>query len=148
MSLADLTANSVRLAIDEFRRIGREAFLKKYGFGRGVRYFLSDSDDLVDSKAVAGAAHGFLNGQMPLKASEFSGGDNTVAKRLREALRASSFCREEGLNLNVRASIGLATYPHDAQSPHDVIRQADEMMYLVKNTTRDNIGIAQRGVLK
>jgi len=31
---------------------------------------------------------------------------------------------------------------------HDVIRQADEMMYLVKNTTRDNIGIAQRGVMK
>jgi diguanylate cyclase (GGDEF)-like protein len=71
-----------------------------------------------------------------------------VAKRLRDALRASMFCKQEGLNLNVRASIGLATYPHDAKSPHDVIRQADEMMYLVKNTTRDNIGIAQRGVLK
>src|SRR6266481_7046797 len=71
-----------------------------------------------------------------------------VAKRLRDAMRASMFCKEEGLNLNVRASIGLATYPHDAKSPHDVIRQADEMMYLVKNTTRDNIGIAQRGVMK
>jgi diguanylate cyclase (GGDEF)-like protein len=71
-----------------------------------------------------------------------------VAKRLRDALRASNFCREEGLNLNVRASIGLATYPHDARDAHDIIRQADEMMYLVKNTTRDNIGIAQRGVMK
>ena len=58
------------------------------------------------------------------------------------------FCKEEGLNLNIRASIGLATYPHDAKTPHDIIRQADEMMYLVKNTTRDNIGIAQRGVMK
>ncbi len=71
-----------------------------------------------------------------------------VAKRLRDGLRASSFCRDEGLNLNVRASIGLATYPHDARDAHDIIRQADEMMYLVKNTTRDNIGIAQRGVMK
>jgi diguanylate cyclase (GGDEF)-like protein len=71
-----------------------------------------------------------------------------VAKRLRDGLRASNFCREEGLNLNVRASIGLATYPHDARDTHDIIRQADEMMYLVKNTTRDNIGIAQRGVMK
>jgi diguanylate cyclase (GGDEF)-like protein len=71
-----------------------------------------------------------------------------VAKRLRDALRVMMFCKEEGLNLSVRASIGLATYPHDAKSPHDVIRQADEMMYLVKNTTRDNIGIAQRGVMK
>jgi diguanylate cyclase (GGDEF)-like protein len=71
-----------------------------------------------------------------------------VAKRLRDAMRASCFCRDEGLNLNVRASIGLATYPHDARDAHDIIRQADEMMYLVKNTTRDNIGIAQRGVMK
>jgi diguanylate cyclase (GGDEF)-like protein len=71
-----------------------------------------------------------------------------VAKRLREALRASTFCRAEGLHLNVSASIGLATYPHDARDAHDIIRQADEMMYLVKNTTRDNIGIAQRGVMK
>ena len=71
-----------------------------------------------------------------------------VAKRLRDGLRASKFCHDEGLNLNVRASIGLATYPHDARDAHDIIRQADEMMYLVKNTTRDNIGIAQRGVMK
>jgi diguanylate cyclase (GGDEF)-like protein len=71
-----------------------------------------------------------------------------VAKRLLENMRASCFCKEESLNLNVRASIGLATYPHDAKTPHDVIRQADEMMYLVKNSTRDNIGIAQRGVLR
>src|SRR5437867_4350422 len=71
-----------------------------------------------------------------------------VARRLRDALRASAFCKEESLNLNVRASIGVATYPHDARSAHDVIRQADGMMYLVKNTSRDNIGIAQRGVMK
>jgi len=71
-----------------------------------------------------------------------------VAKRLRDALRASAFCREESLNLNVRASIGVATYPHDARSAHDVIRQADGMMYMVKNSTRDNIGVAQRGMLQ
>ncbi|HWF91927.1 MAG TPA: diguanylate cyclase, partial [Terriglobales bacterium] len=71
-----------------------------------------------------------------------------VATRLRDSMRASCFCQEEGLNLNVRASMGMATYPHDAKTPHDIIRQADEMMYLVKNTTRDNIGIAQRGVMK
>jgi diguanylate cyclase (GGDEF)-like protein len=71
-----------------------------------------------------------------------------VARRLQDSLRASVFCKEEGLNLNVRASMGMATFPHDAKTPHDIIRQADEMMYLVKNTTRDNIGIAQRGVMK
>jgi diguanylate cyclase (GGDEF)-like protein len=48
-----------------------------------------------------------------------------VARRLRDGLRASVFCKEEGLNLNVRASIGLSTFPHDARTAHDVIRQAD-----------------------
>src|SRR5580692_7522334 len=71
-----------------------------------------------------------------------------VAKRLMDAMRATRFCRDESLNLNVRASIGLATYPHDARTAHDVIRQADGMMYVVKNSSRDNIGIAQRGMLK
>ena len=71
-----------------------------------------------------------------------------VAKRLREALRTNTFCVEEKLNLKVRASMGLATFPHDAKTPQDVIRQADEMMYMVKNTTRDNIGIAGRGLME
>jgi len=71
-----------------------------------------------------------------------------VARRLRDSMRNSCFCKDEGLNLNVRASLGLATYPHDAKEPRDIIRQADEMMYLVKNTTRDSIGIAQRGVVE
>jgi len=71
-----------------------------------------------------------------------------VAKRLQDSIRSGVFCTEQGLNLTVRASMGLATFPHDAQTPHDIIRQADEMMYMVKNTTRDNIGIVSRGVLE
>ena len=71
-----------------------------------------------------------------------------VAKRLQDSLRAGTFCTEQGLNLTVRASMGLATFPNDAQTPHDIIRQADEMMYVVKNTTRDNIGIASRGLME
>jgi len=71
-----------------------------------------------------------------------------VAKRLQDSMRSGRFCVEQGLSLNVRSSMGLATFPHDAQTPHDIIRQADEMMYVVKNTTRDNIGVASRGVIE
>jgi len=71
-----------------------------------------------------------------------------VAKRIQDTLRASQFCKAEGLNLNVRASMGMATYPHDASTPRDIIERADEMMYAVKNSTRDSIGVAQRGVVK
>jgi diguanylate cyclase (GGDEF)-like protein len=71
-----------------------------------------------------------------------------VARRLRDVFRQSTFLKDDALNLSVRASIGLASYPHDAKSAHEIIRQADEMMYMVKNTTRDNIAVAQQGVIK
>src|SRR5208337_1242905 len=70
-----------------------------------------------------------------------------VAKRLQDSLRSGTFCIEQGVDLSGRASVGLATFRHDARTPHDNIRQADEMMYMVKNTTRDNIGVASRGLL-
>ena len=71
-----------------------------------------------------------------------------VARRLRDMFRSSRFLEDENLNLNVRASLGLATFPDDAKSAHEIIRQADEQMYSVKNSTRDNISVAQRGVVK
>lgn len=70
-----------------------------------------------------------------------------VARRIRDVFRSSLFLKEENLNLNIRASMGVATYPEDAKSAHEIIRQADEMMYMVKNTTRDNISVAQHGML-
>jgi diguanylate cyclase (GGDEF)-like protein len=71
-----------------------------------------------------------------------------VAKRLLDSMRTGNFATEQGEKIDVRASIGLATFPHDAQTPHDIIRQADEMMYAVKNSTRNNIGVASRGLLE
>ena len=67
---------------------------------------------------------------------------------MRDVLRSSHFLVEDGLGLNVRASMGVATYPEDAKSAHEIIRQADEMMYMVKNSTRDNIAVAQQGMLQ
>ena len=71
-----------------------------------------------------------------------------VAKRLLESMREVFFLKDERLDLNVRASLGLATYPDDAKSAHEIIRQADEMMYMVKNSSRDNIAVSQHGMLK
>jgi diguanylate cyclase (GGDEF)-like protein len=70
-----------------------------------------------------------------------------VGRRLLETFRQTYFLQHEGLRLNVRASIGMATFPEDARTTHEIIRQADEMMYLVKNTTRDNLAIAGQGLL-
>jgi diguanylate cyclase (GGDEF)-like protein len=70
-----------------------------------------------------------------------------VARRLRDVFRKEYWLKADGLNLNVRASMGVATFPEDAKSAHEIIRQADEMMYAVKNTTRDNVSVARQGML-
>ena len=71
-----------------------------------------------------------------------------VARRILDVFRHTAFLEGDGLGLSVRASIGVATYPEDAKSTHEIIRQADEMMYMVKNSTRDNIAVAQQGMVR
>jgi len=68
-----------------------------------------------------------------------------VARRLRDLLRNTQFEFEGDVKLNVRASMGVATYPEDALDSHGLIRQADEMMYMVKNATRDAIAVCGLG---
>lgn len=86
MSLAELTdPAAVQQALEEFQTLGRDKFLAKYGFGRSRSYFLTHDGHVYDSKAIAGAAHGFQHPSLgPLRATDFSGGDATVRARLEE----------------------------------------------------------------
>lgn len=84
MALSDLTPEAVNKAIEEFDHLKREAFLKKYGYGQARNYVLQANNRSYDSKAIAGAAHGYLPGQSPLSAKEFSGGETTVKKLLED----------------------------------------------------------------
>jgi diguanylate cyclase (GGDEF)-like protein len=68
-----------------------------------------------------------------------------VARRLLDILRTTHFHIADGLDLNIRASMGVASFPDDARNAHDLIRQADEMMYSIKNTTRDAIAVCGLG---
>lgn len=84
MALGDLTTAAVDLALSEFDRLGRAAFLKKYGFRRARGYYIERNGLRYDSKAVAGAAHGYLGrDHLALRPDEFSGGNATVVKVLR-----------------------------------------------------------------
>jgi 5-methylcytosine-specific restriction protein A len=84
MGLPDLTASAVNQAIQEFDQLKRKGFLKKYGFGPARDYRIEKDGRTYDSKAIAGAAHGYLPGQQPLTAKDFSGGEATVKKKLEE----------------------------------------------------------------
>jgi hypothetical protein len=86
MALSDLTSRqAVLAAIAEFDRLKRDEFLSLYGFGKARRYFLELDGHLYDSKAIVGVAHGY---QFPkegaLKSEDFSGGDRTVRRKLKE----------------------------------------------------------------
>jgi len=70
-----------------------------------------------------------------------------VARRLHRLIGDAIFMREEGLNLKITASFGLASFPSDARTKNELVRLADEAMYLVKNTVRDNIAAANLGLL-
>ena len=57
MAVRDVTRDSVESALAEFRRIGPDAMLKKYGGERSTRYYVLDGDRGFDQKLVVRAAH-------------------------------------------------------------------------------------------
>lgn len=76
---------AVQAALEEFVRIGRDAFLAKHGFRPSRRYVVVDpfTGTEADSKAIAGVAFGYQHTESgPLKPEDFSGGDATVASLL------------------------------------------------------------------
>ncbi|MDV6298995.1 HNH endonuclease [Dietzia maris] len=83
MALSDLTVEAVTAAVDEFDALGRESFLDKYGFGEAKDYYVVRNGIAYDSKAIAGAAHGYLPGREALRSGDFTGGAASVVKRLR-----------------------------------------------------------------
>lgn len=83
MGLGEVTRESVLAAVQECDKLGREAFLRRYGFRPARDYFLVLNSRQYDSKAIAGAAHGFVVPSVgPLRPSEFSGGEDTAARVL------------------------------------------------------------------
>ena len=69
-----------------------------------------------------------------------------VLRRLKELLNSKVFFQDENLNIKVTASFGIAGFPADGRTHREILRKADEAMYLVKKTTRDNIAIAGEGL--
>jgi len=65
-----------------------------------------------------------------------------AAERLRNAINAEVFFVEEGFNIKVTASFGVATFGEDAGSKDDLLRAVDEAMYRVKETSKDAIALA------
>ncbi|MFA5699920.1 MAG: sensor domain-containing diguanylate cyclase [Desulfuromonas sp.] len=61
---------------------------------------------------------------------------------LHHRIRTHVFYTEDGAQIQVTASFGIATLPEDVDNKYALIRLADKMMYQVKETTRDGIMMA------
>jgi diguanylate cyclase (GGDEF)-like protein len=70
-----------------------------------------------------------------------------VANRLHKLIRETVWLQEPGINANVTASIGVASYPTDSRSKAELLHLADEAMYAVKNSTRDCVAASGVGLL-
>ena len=73
-------------ALAEFDQLGRQAFLRKYGFGGAGRFRIMHHDRQYDAKAVIGAARGFqFPNRGPMKSEDFPSNARSV-KELLEGL--------------------------------------------------------------
>ncbi len=70
----------------------------------------------------------------------------SVVRRLKDLLNSKLFFTDEGLNIRVTASFGVAAFPVDARTRKELLQLADEAMYHVKNTTRNDIALAGEGI--
>ena len=70
-----------------------------------------------------------------------------VARRLHALIRNTVWLKDEGLNVHVTASVGVASFPVDSSDKAGLLHLADEAMYLVKNTSRDRVAAASTGLL-
>ena len=62
-----------------------------------------------------------------------------LTRRLREQINQTSFLNDEGLDIRVTASYGIATLPEDAQDREELLSMADKAMFCSKGRGKDRI---------
>ena len=81
--LEPIKREHVLKALEEFDKIGRDEFLKKYKFGKAKTCWLMYKERIYDSKAIVGVAYGFAekkSGPLTPRDNLSYGGDPTLNK--------------------------------------------------------------------
>lgn len=65
-----------------------------------------------------------------------------AAEKLRANIHESIFLKDDGLNLRMAASFGVASLPDDAKDASELIQLADKAMYRAKNKSRNAVEVA------
>lgn len=62
-----------------------------------------------------------------------------IAERIRSAIETNPFLKRDGHAIHFTASLGVATYPIDADSKDELIKMADHAMYDSKKISRNKV---------
>ncbi len=73
-----------------------------------------------------------------------SEGAVAVAERVQERIFAHRFLADEGLNIHLTASIGVAAFPDVASSAEELVKAADTAMYRVKDAGKNGVRLAEQ----
>lgn len=67
-----------------------------------------------------------------------------IAERIRSSIEKNKFLERGGLSIHFTASLGVATFPQDADSKDGLIKMADHAMYDSKKTSRNKVTLAEK----
>jgi len=62
-----------------------------------------------------------------------------ITERVKDTLTSKIFFMQDGYNIKITASFGVAVFPEDAATVKDIIRSADQLMYKAKESGRNRI---------
>jgi len=71
-------------------------------------------------------------------------GAHQTALRLRDIIANRRFLQSRGLEVRLTASLGVATFPSHADNASELLQAADDAMYQVKGSGRNNARISDR----
>jgi diguanylate cyclase (GGDEF)-like protein len=131
------------LDLDFFKRVNDE-----YGHLAGSRLLAQVGQCLRQNLRLVDAAFRYGGDEFAIVLPQTSKkAALQVVQRLIAIFHNKHWLENEGLNISLRASVGVAGYPDDGSSAQAIVQRADEMMYQVKQSGRDNIAVAGLGVV-
>jgi diguanylate cyclase (GGDEF)-like protein len=131
------------LDLDHFKRVNDQ-----YGHLAGSKLLAQVGECLRENLRLVDAAFRYGGDEFAILLPQTSREAGLrVARRVARVFHQRKWLPEDDFPVELRASIGIATYPSDGTTPQDIVQRADDMMYAVKQAGRDNIAVCGIGIV-